>query len=156
MYDAVTIFRPAYWRCLLTSGLTGLLVVLTVVLVSLAVNTNVTLRLITSGPFIFIAVCFFVGRALGTARVQQHLTIAVSLDSISGPSAWAGRRISFPRALLDPARSCTPTVLQRIGGYRYLWSTDGHKIGVNAWALGQAEVSRLFTHVGCSTESGAR
>jgi hypothetical protein len=132
--------------------LTGLLVVLTVVLLSLLVSTGPTIRLVTSGAFVFITACFFVGRVLGTSNAQRHYTITLTPEEIAGPSAWAGRHIIFPRATLDRARSCTVTVLQRVGGYRYLWSTAGHKIRVNVWALGQAEVRRLLTQVGCIEE----
>lgn len=152
MQDAQTTFQPSYWRCLLWAVLTGLLVVLTVLLASLVLSTDGTIRLVMSGSFAFITTCFFVGRVLSASRTQQHLTITVSPAEIAGPSAWAGRRVTFPLATLDRARSCMPTVIQRIGGYRYLWSTQGHKIRVNTWTLGQAEVTRLLTLVECVKE----
>jgi len=93
--------------------------------------------------------CFLLGGLLGTVGRQDRLIITVSTDQVSGPGAWGWRHVSFPLQLLDRERSCTPTVLQRIGGYRYLWSTQGHKIRVHTWALGQAEVTRLLTLVDC-------
>ena len=155
MHAPHTTFRPSLWRCYLGFLIPALLGVLTAVILD-----GVTDNALGTGAAWLRAggiglACFLLGGLLGTVRRQDRLMITVSNDHISGPGAWGWRRVSFPLQTLDRGRSCAPTVFQRVGGYRYLWSTDGHKILVTAWAFDQAEVTRLLTHIDCIKEQSS-
>jgi hypothetical protein len=149
MHDAVTTFRPSFWRCYLVLVLPLLLVVLVVsflaALIGIAPMAGTT-WFDRTGIQIIIWVVLGV---LPASWMQDRLMIMLDTEVVSGPGSSGWQRVSFPIHMVDRERTCRQTMLQRIGGDRYLWSTDGHKIRVNTWGLSQAEVNRLLTHVGC-------
>lgn len=137
MHDTNTTFRPTYWRCFLLFVLPWLLGVVLASVVAPRIDTT---------PFIVSSV---VVGLLTTRWTQARLTITITDAEVSGPARWGWERVDFPLQCVDCTRSNTRTLLQRVGGYQYIRSTDGQTIAVNSWAFGAVEISRLLAQLGC-------
>lgn len=140
MRDTSTTFRPTYWRCYLLVVLPWILGVLLASVIAPRISISTT-SFIVSGVLMGV---------LTTRWTQARLTITITNADVSGPARWGWERVDFPLQHIDCTRSGTRTLLQRIGGYRYIRSTDGRTIALSTWAFGAAEITRLLTQLGCA------
>jgi hypothetical protein len=131
----------------------SLLGLLTAVLLDVATSNMLTGGDGWSHPGSIVGVaCVLIGGLLGTWKTPDRLSIIRSDEHVSGPNGkwWGWGRVELPLDKLDLERTCRQTVLQRLFGYRYLWSTDGQKIRISYWEFAPAQVAALLEELGCS------
>lgn len=143
-------FRPTFWRSyrlFLLPCLTSFLIAWLVDVVTRNAPFSITGLKERVILFAFLAL----GGLIGTLIRQNHLVITLSEEYVSGPSSWGWWRVDIPRSMLDHKHTCKHTLWQRVFGYRYLRSTEGHKIRVDTWTFDSEQITALLAELGCTT-----
>jgi len=155
----LTIFRPPWWRCYLSS-LIQLIPLLLGGLIAAVALVVIGKRPISSldGLFVPTAMIALIN-VLTSSRTRDQLTITVSdgmIVRLAKGGDWGWPRIQFPLHKVDCERTCRPRKRQFLSKQEYyLWSVDGHKIPIDYWAFTPAQVTALLTSFGCGEEQGA-
>ena len=144
-------FRPPLRRCYISFWIRWLFGTL-IGLLLLVIIRNVPISDFVQPPFIFIMGMWLLGSLKGVPRSQEHLSITLSDEHVSGPNGarWRWGRVDLPLDKLDRERTCRETMLQRFLGSRYLWSTDGQKVRISYWEFTPAQVAALLEELGCN------
>lgn len=144
-------FRPPLWRCYVPFWITWLFGTLTGLLL-LVIIGNVPISDFVRLPFLFIMGMSTLGGLKGVQSSQDQLSITLSDEHVSGlnGAGWRWGRVELPLDKLDRERTCRQTLLQRLFGYRYLWSTDGQKTRIRSWVFAPAQVAALLAEIGCN------
>ena len=86
----------------------------------------------------------------------RNSVIAITNDTITGPSASGWNRASFEIAHIDESKTGRQGLLDKIDGTRRIHSADGKTIVLSGAMFDKNQIRAILERIGCGTKVGQR